>query len=138
MAKRRKPLPVVTDCTDCGVCCEGLESPPGIFKSFAEDDIDGIDVAVQKPPPAAFIEAADWEHWRSMPESFREELRAYLRDRRARRAEMAGSVQSRPCVWLDVETRRCRIYAYRPQVCRDYQVGGPDCLEQRRRAGIAS
>ena len=51
-------LPVVTDCTGCGVCCDGLGSPPGMFVSFAEDDIDGVDVAVQKPPPGAFIEAA--------------------------------------------------------------------------------
>jgi hypothetical protein len=37
-----------------------------MFVSFAEDDIDGVDVAVQKPPPGAFIEAADWENWRAM------------------------------------------------------------------------
>jgi hypothetical protein len=29
-----------------------------MFMSFAEDDIDGVDVAVQNPPPGAFIEAA--------------------------------------------------------------------------------
>jgi len=37
-----------------------------------------------------------------------------------------------PCVWLDRETMQCRHYAYRPEVCRDFQPGSEDCREWRR------
>ena len=36
------------------------------------------------------------------------------------------------CVALDRNTMRCTIYAIRPQVCRDYEMGGSDCLDERR------
>jgi len=42
-----------------------------------------------------------------------------------------------PCVWLDVETRRCRHYEHRPVLCQEYQPGSDDCLELREFAGIA-
>jgi len=35
------------------------------------------------------------------------------------------------CAALDRSTRRCTIYAHRPMVCRDYEVGAMDCLEER-------
>jgi Fe-S-cluster containining protein len=28
--------------------------------------------------------------------------------------------------------RRCRHYEWRPQVCRDYELGGDACLARRR------
>ena len=30
---------------------------------------------------------------------------------------------------------RCAIYNTRPKVCRDYKVGGPDCLATRKALG---
>ena len=35
------------------------------------------------------------------------------------------------CAALDRETMLCRIYEKRPTVCRDYQMGGVDCLAER-------
>jgi len=35
------------------------------------------------------------------------------------------------CAALDRNSMRCTIYALRPQVCRDYEMGGPDCLAER-------
>ena len=35
------------------------------------------------------------------------------------------------CAALDRHTMRCTIYTVRPQVCRDYEMGGPDCLSER-------
>lgn len=35
------------------------------------------------------------------------------------------------CAALDRATMRCTIYARRPAICRDYQAGDDDCLEQR-------
>ena len=37
------------------------------------------------------------------------------------------------CAALDRATMRCTIYAQRPGVCRDYQVGVGDCLVERSR-----
>jgi Fe-S-cluster containining protein len=39
------------------------------------------------------------------------------------------------CCFLD-ENDRCAVYAARPQVCRDFAAGGPQCQEARRRAGL--
>ena len=40
------------------------------------------------------------------------------------------------CAALDRDTMRCTIYARRPTICRDYQAGDPDCLEQRALGGV--
>lgn len=42
------------------------------------------------------------------------------------------------CAALDRSTMLCRIYERRPWICRDYQAGAPDCLEQRARLGSHS
>jgi Fe-S-cluster containining protein len=39
------------------------------------------------------------------------------------------------CAALDRATMLCRIYAQRPTICRDYQVGGTDCLSERSQLG---
>lgn len=39
------------------------------------------------------------------------------------------------CAALDRSTMLCRIYGQRPGICRDYQAGEPDCLEQRAQLG---
>lgn len=50
-------------------------------------------------------------------------------------ADWGGQVMRRLddgwCAALDRNTMRCTIYAVRPQVCRDYQMGGGDCIEER-------
>ena len=35
------------------------------------------------------------------------------------------------CAALDRKTLLCTIYEYRPDICRDYQEGEYDCLNQR-------
>ena len=37
------------------------------------------------------------------------------------------------CAALDRDTLRCRIYERRPSICRDYEVGGSDCQDERAR-----
>jgi Fe-S-cluster containining protein len=44
--------------------------------------------------------------------------------------------ESLPCVWLDVETRRCRHYDLRPQACRDFQINSDLCRLSRWDEGI--
>jgi Fe-S-cluster containining protein len=42
------------------------------------------------------------------------------------------------CAALDRDTLRCRIYAERPLLCREYATGGEDCLIERRCTAGAS
>lgn len=35
------------------------------------------------------------------------------------------------CAALDRDTLRCRIYGQRPLICREFAMGGPDCLAER-------
>ena len=39
------------------------------------------------------------------------------------------------CAALDRDTMKCAIYERRPGVCRDYPMGGSDCLVERSRPG---
>jgi len=39
------------------------------------------------------------------------------------------------CAALDRNTLRCTIYPRRPQLCREYAMGGYDCLDQRAMLG---
>jgi Fe-S-cluster containining protein len=41
-----------------------------------------------------------------------------------------------PCIWLDTDTRQCRHYEYRPNVCRDFQAGSKACRAHRDRMQI--
>ena len=38
------------------------------------------------------------------------------------------------CAALDRHTMLCRVYERRPAVCREYQVGGSDCIAERSAA----
>jgi Fe-S-cluster containining protein len=39
------------------------------------------------------------------------------------------------CAALDRATMLCGIYEQRPTLCRDYQLGGTDCLSERLQLG---
>lgn len=40
------------------------------------------------------------------------------------------------CIALDRDSMRCTIYAQRPLICREFELGATECLEERR--GIAT
>ncbi|MFN0052640.1 MAG: YkgJ family cysteine cluster protein, partial [Planctomycetales bacterium] len=44
-----------------------------------------------------------------------------------------GQESTTRCLWFDPQTRKCRHHEWRPQVCRDYEMGGDECLALRRR-----
>lgn len=39
------------------------------------------------------------------------------------------------CAALDRDTMLCGIYGRRPAICRDYEVGGSDCIGERANVG---
>jgi len=40
------------------------------------------------------------------------------------------------CAALDRDTMRCRVYERRPAVCRDFGMGGSDCIAERAAASL--
>ena len=43
-----------------------------------------------------------------------------------------GQEPQAQCLWYDAEMKRCRHYEWRPQICRDYELGGTACLLRRQ------
>ena len=41
------------------------------------------------------------------------------------------------CAALDREHMRCSIYQDRPGICRDFEMGGDDCLAERGAVAVA-
>jgi Fe-S-cluster containining protein len=106
-------LPVIESCDGCGACCQVVTSPP-FYRVFDECGEDA------------------WERLRRERPDL---LAALLADSKARRAS-GGPSFGTPCLWFDVATGRCRHYELRPQACRAFEMGGVDCRDARRRAGV--
>lgn len=99
-------LPVIESCSGCGVCCMHMGYP-----------------AFMDPVTGSY----DAGYWNAMPEALREELIAVIK---AYQSPPAGELDG-PCVWFDMETRRCRHHEYRPRVCRDFEIGSKGCRDWR-------
>lgn len=73
---------------------------------------------------------AEREYTRTMPAEARQVLADYYA------ARSRGDVPDRteaelPCLWLDAAARRCRWHAWRPDICREFEVGGKSCRAMR-------
>ena len=94
-------------CDGCGACCMHALEPP-----FA-----GVNGVAAGNDPC----------WDAVPESLKMEIVDFRINLRPK------SPHDQPCIWLDLTTKRCRHYEYRPKLCRDFEFGGADCLEFRER-----
>jgi Fe-S-cluster containining protein len=106
-------LPIIESCDGCGACCLVVTRPPFyfVFAEFGEAALERLQR--ERPDLVAELEADD----------------------KARKAVGAPSYGT-PCLWYDAVGRRCRHYEYRPLACHEFEVGGDDCHDARRRAGI--
>ncbi|HWE39673.1 MAG TPA: YkgJ family cysteine cluster protein [Isosphaeraceae bacterium] len=106
-------LPMIESCEGCGACCRVVTSPPfvRVFGAAGEDT---------------------WERLRWERPDLVAEVLADERDRRA----AGGPTFGTPCLWFDAGSDRCLHYDDRPRACRQFAVGGDDCRDARRRAGI--
>ena len=95
-------------CDGCGLCCEKIGSPVVLYASRPD---------IQGSHPFR-------------PHGFPAEL-AHEIDQRFLGLKRDEEPQEQ-CLWFDSETRRCKHYEWRPQVCRDYELGGEACLLERR------
>jgi Fe-S-cluster containining protein len=95
-------------CAGCGLCCEGIGSPVLLYASGPR---------IIEPHP--FRPSG-------LPLELIEEIDAHFL------GLARGQEAQERCLWFDTDTRRCKHYEWRPQVCRDYELGGRACLAQRR------
>jgi Fe-S-cluster containining protein len=110
---KRKPLPLIRDCQDCGQCCEGQEALPVSWYLG--------NVNVFRPGDPA-----------TLPPDLRAELEAMLADFMAN-----GFPVGTACVWFDVEKKQCKHYEHRPELCRTEIVPGDEsCRLIRMKAGM--
>ena len=103
---KHKRLPVIPDCEGCGVCCMHMGYPA--FMHPADQSFDAV-------------------YWTAMPEALKRELVEFIE----RYEKPEGQDLDGPCVWFDMETRRCKHHEYRPRVCRDFEVGSKGCRDWR-------
>jgi Fe-S-cluster containining protein len=110
---KRKPLPLVTNCNDCGVCCLHMRTPPHIVYL--------IDGELQ---PNGDDNYGDFARLMAAPEEARRVLIEGLHGDRP---------DESPCSWFDPESKKCRWHEFRPDVCRGFEVGSESCLTARKR-----
>ena len=121
---KRRALPVITpaDCEGCGACCRHVGHP--MFYAVINWETGRYPAGDDyRPPDPLFV---------ALPVRLKHELVAYAR-RCLRDGE--GDDYGEPCIWLTPDGT-CRHYEHRPQVCRDFEMGGEDCLRFRREQGI--
>ncbi|MAI32512.1 MAG: hypothetical protein CMM07_12680 [Rhodopirellula sp.] len=106
-------LPTIPDCDSCGICCLHMGYPSYVTTSASSTN--------QTAP------LQDEQSWANMPDSLKQELLLYIENYQPpANGELDG-----PCVWYDAARRCCKHHEHRPQVCRDFSVGGKGCLEWR-------
>jgi len=115
-------LPVLS-CTGCGACCTHMATPP-LFAAFFPPKGKKTPAFMRGTPDEAIVA--------SMPGPIRRRVRAGFRDAWATNR----STFAVPCFAYDEKTRRCTIYEYRPTTCREFEIGGDGCLNNRRRERI--
>jgi Fe-S-cluster containining protein len=106
-------LPVITNCDNCdncGVCCHGQAGLPITYYTVLEPDY-------------------------PLPIALRQEIEDTLANWTAN-GDWQGPQDGDPCVWYDQQTKRCIHHEFRPDICRDFEVGGEDCLRIRQETGI--
>src|SRR6478752_5938914 len=97
------------DCDSCSACCQSLGCPP-----FLLDLSSGTPQAVGGDDSLA-------DHQRLL-DAPAEARAAYFASH--------GSINCH-CAWLDSNKNRCRFYEHRPDICRNFEVGGSWCSKSR-------
>jgi len=105
-------LPIIDSCDGCGSCCLEQSSPPMYLAYLCWPDYMLKDA-----------DEDDLNRFRSLPESAMQSLREYR--------EQDELPDGEVCIWFDEETRGCKHYEHRPQICREFERGCEACHEWR-------
>lgn len=104
------PLLEPDSCDGCGLCCEGIGSPVLLYASRP---------GIGEPHPFR----PD-----NLPQELINEIDFHFS------GLTRGQEPLERCLWFDPVSRWCRHYEHRPQICIDYELGGPSCLLRRDEA----
>ncbi len=105
-------LPIV-NCDDCGACCMDQSSPRWYFALLCNPQLGNED-------------DPDWQRFKNLP---KDALQSLLDHKE--KVGKEGGKSKEPCCWLDLETKRCKWYEHRPDMCRDFEVGCEGCHSWR-------
>lgn len=108
-----RSLAIIESCEGCGACCQVVTQPP--FRR----DFDGVGE----------------EAWERLARDHRALHAGLLADQDERR-RAGGPFHGTPCLWYDAVGACCRHYELRPRACWEFAMGGDDCRDARRRAGV--
>lgn len=130
-------LPLIHDCSNCGVCCYHMGYP-----AFMLPRESATDEQIDRDPELQRLLAVGWtrdelkvghpgeSHWHNLPSDLKKEWQAYVATY-DRPGELDGK-----CFWLDLETNLCKHHQHRPQVCRDFEAGSKECHHWRRHFNV--
>lgn len=103
--KAMQLLPLVPEnCDGCGLCCQGVGSPVLVYQT---------DRRWSGPHP--FRPAG-------LPEELVQEIDEHFQ------GLMRGQEPQESCLWYDNHQKKCRHYAWRPAVCKGFELAGEECL----------
>lgn len=113
LKRRAKTRRVTTfDCAGCGACCSEMVIPPEtVYAEFSTFD-------------HANIPQDDWprSEWAATPPQEAWDLIVAQINR-----PEPNQNDNIPCCWLDLKTLQCRFCEHRPDICRDFELGGEAC-----------
>jgi len=135
--KTKSELPVV-ECAGCGVCCFHMGYPAFITpkQALSPAEVDQLEVESGKPFTARqreelLVGRAGESHWHQLPDDLKQAWLAHVETYELPTYGDTLDTFDGPCTWLDVDTRMCKHHQYRPNVCRDFETGNPECLQWR-------
>lgn len=99
-------LPIVESCEGCGLCCRTMGVPFHFGPSRP-----GVD-----------------PFWANVPTDLRADLQHFI--------DEGAAELGTPCYWYDAANKICRHHAYRPKICRDFELGSQRCINLRRDKGF--
>jgi Fe-S-cluster containining protein len=67
----------------------------------------------------------------AMPSHLRDQLLDYRENLRNNPHILSREVQNLPCIWWLESERVCVYYEHRPPICRDFKIGGGECVAFR-------
>ena len=132
-------LPVIDDCSNCGVCCYHMGYPAYMLpRPIATAEQIKSDPKLQDMLNAGWTEQELLDghpgepHWHQLPKSLKDEWLTFVAGySKPKPGELDGQ-----CFWQDTETGFCKHHEYRPQVCRDFEAGCQECRQWRRQYNI--
>lgn len=110
-------------CKGCGKCCESIGLPPFNMPNPDHGHVENTGRFLGEP-----YYLRDYDIYFAMPSGLRSELAIH------QNSPEKLPVPT-PCLWLDLETKRCKNYQYRPITCREWAPYNRDCTWVRNNSG---